>query len=409
MRWPASLHPVLAAIHLAGGLACALALVSVPAAVAQDDPFGDDEDFVFDDDDTPRTPPPEPDAEAPPAEPAPPTDDEDVFTFEDEVAEDPAAAPPEEDLFGDERTTADAIREPGQDTTDIYRAALRDVRGMPPDEEVMAWEDYLETYPNALSRARIEARIQELVDKQFDAAARGGSIDGEAVEGTVDLSQRELLMVSPLRLPALNPRSRVLAGFVFGYPIHIEAWADFEYAILRKLSVHAGVWGRYQGWGLEFGVKGSPVKSGRDRVVFTPALDLRLNFGPLLFAVRPQLGVGAIVSERVQILANFGSEIQANAQSSVAVFGGLHLSFRLAPPVALFVESDVYARRLTRPDGAFVFANTAVGLRFFPRLKNRTNDPLEVIAAGMVRSASRYTEYYQGAVAVQAAYYLDNL
>lgn len=388
-------------------------LVSPPAALAQDDPFEDEEDFDFDDlsDGEKKTkedaPPAEtPPAEAPPAEEALP-EDEEAFEFEDEVTEEGDRL--EEDLFSEEGAGTDAVAQEGQDTVEAYRAEQRSMRGLAADEEIMAWEAYLERYPNALYRERIEERIQTLLDEQYRRAQTGGSLDPEdPSKSVVDLKDQEVPLVSPLRLPNLNPRSRVLVGGMFGYPLHLEAWGDFEYAFLRQLSVHAGVWGRYTGWGLEVGLRGSPVKSAKDKVVLTPALDLRLNFGPLLFSVRPQLGVGAILADRVDLLANFGAEITAQKNASVGLFGGLHLSVRVAQPVAIFLESEVYARRVTRADGAFVFGNVGLGLRFYPKLKSRTDDAIEVLAAGYARSTAKYLEPFQGAAAVQMAYYLKD-
>ncbi len=394
------------------GWMIALGLMFPALGMAQDDPFGDEEDFVFDGDLTDAEDPPKDSddkdaAPAPAPEPEPLLEDEDDLVFEDEVSEEGERV--EDDLFEDETAGTDASSLPGQDTVETFRAKERELAGVAADEEIMAWEAYLETYPNALYRERIEARIQTLLDEQYRRASTGGRLDPADPEAvTDDLRDEEIFLVSPLRLPNLNPRSRVVAGALLGVPVKVQAWADFEYAFLRNLSMHAGLWGRATGWGLEVGVRGSPVKSAKDKVLLTPALDLRLNFGPLLFAVRPQLGVGAILADRVHLLANVGAEIAAQANASAAVFGGLHLSGRIAPPISVFLEADVYARRLTRAEGAFVFASVGLGLRFHPRLKGREDDPLEVVAAGYARAASQYVEPYQGAAAIQAAYYLPS-
>lgn len=418
MLLPAAWHTGLGARRSAlWAVAMLSTLAVVPSALAQDDPFADDDDFVFDDlSDGEEEPAPEEDPEDEAsqdegAEPAPAeeslSDDEEVFEFEDEVSEEGERV--EEDLFTEEGAGTDAVQQEGQDNVEAYRAQQRELRGAAADEEIMAWEAYLERYPNALYKERIQARIQELLDEQYRRAQLGGSLDpDDPTASAVDLKDQQVPLVSPLRLPNLNPRSRVLAGGMFGYPLHLEAWADFEYAFKRQVSIHAGLWGRYTGWGIEVGVRGSPVKSAKDKVVLTPALDLRLNFGPLLFSVRPQLGVGAILADRVDLLANFGAEINAQRNASVGLFGGLHLSVRVAPPVAVFLESEVYARRITRAEGAFVFGNVGLGLRFYPKLKKRDDDPLEVLAAGFARSTSRYLEPFQGAAAVQVAYYLKD-
>ena len=43
---------------------------------------------------------------------------------------------------------------PGTDTAAIYRAQLEQMVGMQPDEESMAWESYLQTYPNTVFSKR---------------------------------------------------------------------------------------------------------------------------------------------------------------------------------------------------------------------------------------------------------------
>lgn len=386
-------------------LSMGLPWVGLHPAIAQDDLFDDDDDFLFDDE--PSSEAPQDREEGPDDPPQDPLEsDEDDLVFEDEVTEEGEIGG--DDLFEGEEAGADASRVTGRDSVEMYRAKQREVRGSAADEEIMAWEAYLEAYPNALYRERIEARVQELLDEQYRQATLGGDLDPrDPSRAEQDLKRQEILLVSPVALPNLNPRSRVLVGGLIGVPVAGGAWADFEYAPLRQLSVHGGLWGRGTGWGLEVGVRGSPVKSARDQFLFTPALDFRLNFGPLLFSVRPQVGVGAIVAKNLHLLGNVGTEITAQANATVGVFGGIHLSYRVAPPVAVYVESDMYARQLARADGSFVFGSVGLGLRFYPQLKNREGeDALEIMAGGYARTASRYFEPWQGAAAVQGAYYL---
>ena len=56
----------------------------------------------------------------------------------------------------------DTIGGEGEDNSTIYRAAQSANSRMIPDEEMIAWERYLEKYPNSLYTSRIEKRMEEL-------------------------------------------------------------------------------------------------------------------------------------------------------------------------------------------------------------------------------------------------------
>src|SRR5690606_7492957 len=128
-----------------------------------------------------------------PVEPEPVDDEpepDDLLHLDDE---------PSDNLFEDEEEGPEP-QAPGSDTTQIYRAQLRAVEGLPPDEEVMAWEAYLERYPNSLFRSGIEQRIDELVSRGFE------QVHARRREATGDAANRELFFVQPIHLPNVNPR-----------------------------------------------------------------------------------------------------------------------------------------------------------------------------------------------------------
>ena len=124
----------------------------------------------------------------------------------------------------------------------------------------------------------------------------------------------------------------------------------------------------------------------------------------LQFVGRPQIAVGKIVGP-VQVLVSAGAELLSRAQSTPAILGGLHVSGRVAPPLAVFGELSVYARELDRDAGAFVFNTLNVGLRFYPMSARKPNDPLEVSMSGDLPVTKAYYEPFLGGVTAQATYH----
>lgn len=387
--------------------------LSGPAWAQDGDDFTDgDDDFTFEDgipeeeeeaEEAPAAEPtPEPTSDEPPPAEEP---DEDEFLFEDEIDEEGNVV--EEDLFGEERDTRDEVLAPGTDNVTLYRAKTAEVEGMPADEEVMAWETYLEEYPNSVFRERIQVRIDELMKSQYS-----GRIIREGEAGS-DPKMAELEIVHPVHLPNMNPRTKVLAAFELGFPLYTGGILDFEYAPLRQVSVHGGLAGRASGWGLELGARYAFVKSVKAQFAATLTADIRLNFGPLFFQFRPQIGFAKIIGP-VQILANFGAEIGTRPFDTVGLIGGVHIGGRVAKPVGIFVESDFGVRQLGRVNGVsgepapFAFATVSFGLKFFVPLKKRPDvDSVELAAGGHVPVASTYQSNYQGAAHLQGVYYLD--
>ncbi|MCB9682023.1 MAG: hypothetical protein H6733_11215 [Alphaproteobacteria bacterium] len=402
-----------------------LGTAATAVAQSKDDDFTEEDDEPFFDDEMPDDePPPEKKKEEPKKDDAkkaddkkadegpPPSGEDDEDLLDDEFSDpvDDGGEPvEEEDLFEDERNTRDDLLQEGVDNPRVFRAREAEISSLPPDEEAMAWEAYLQEYPNSIFRERIEAHMDELQRAEY------GNRIGRDGQATVDANTLELDIVQPLHLVTLNPRTKVTAGIDMGFgagPLYTGGIADFEYAILRKLSVHGGVSGRYTGWGLEVGTRYAFVKSARDRLVATISADFRLNFNPLFFQVRPMIGFAKMFGpadkpfgkSQIQVVA--GAEIGTRKQETVAITGGVHLSFRLAQPVALYVESDVYARNLGRAEGPFVFENVALGFKFYPTLKSRKDDALELAVGAGLPAASTYIQPYQGAAQVQGVYYL---
>ncbi len=371
----------------------------------------------------PAEPKPDPKAKTEPVAPTPPVkgpddeedllEDEEDLQFSDEV--DDEGAIQQTDMFGDDTSdTQTILRAPGTDDAELYRAEQARLASVPADEEVMAWEAYLETYPNTLFRDRITTRMEELEGAAYRQKIRRTSTTQNAADA-------ELLFVLPNHLPNVNPRSKVQAGIDIGVPGSFRGIADFEWALKRNVSVHGGFAGTYEGWGLELGTRYAFVKSAKSKVVATLIADLRLGFTPLVFQFRPQIAVGKIwdvgsSGVNIQLIVSGGTRVgtlppgtapNASIVSQIGVFGGLHLSVRVAPPVAVFFETDFDLKSLDRAGGLFAFQSIGLGLRFFPKLKNRDDDPLQVDVAGHVAVGSQYTQYFLGSVQAQGGYFLQ--
>lgn len=391
-----------------------LCLMAGPGTVfAAPPPDDDDDDFEFDapveepvdrSDAPPATPTKEKEKEKQPASPPPaappPVDDDDdaldqIFFGEDEEE-------PGDDLLKDDEERSDDLLAPGTDSARIYREAQESMEKMSADEEVMAWEAYLQKYPNSIFREAVETRIDELDKSQY-----AGGIKRPGAPDAADADQQELNFSQPFRLSNVNPRTRAMASFDVGVPLFAQATLDFEYAFKRNISLHGGVAGRYQGWGLEVGPRFAFVKSTRLGLVGTFSADMRLNFGPIGFAVRPQLGFGKIAGP-AQIMLTFGADVTAARRANVDLFGGLHVGVRFAPSVGMYVESDFIVSQLTRPAGASAFQSISVGFKFYPMNKKKAPvaDPLEIGAGANLAAFSRYTGYYVGGFQAMGVYYL---
>lgn len=388
------------------------ALAVSTAALAQDeDDFSTDDEFIFEDggDEPPADEDEEADGEEDKdddggeddrAEPPPPPPDED-FDFEDEVDDEGNLL--EDDLFeDDEELGGEEILPPGTDTEPIYRAQVAQMEGLAADEEVLAWELYLEEYPNSVFRDLIQQRVDALMKEQFSRRIRRDDPSGKAPRDA------EILMVTPSRMVPLNPRTqaRVHLQFGFGVGTFVGGVLDFEYALLRNVSVHGGFTGRLDGWGLEFGSRYAFVKSTKDQLVASLIGDFRVNFQRLGFQARPQIGFGKIVGP-AQILATVGAQFGSRAYEPVQVIGGVHVGVRVAKPVGIFVESEFAVSNLTRPQGVFAFATVALGLKFYPPIKNQPMDVLELGANGRMPVATKYVQPYLGAGEIQGAWFFE--
>ena len=320
------------------------------------------------------------------------TSDEDLdIEFEDFDDEE------EEDLFEDEDDgdiAEDAIGGPGVDTAVIYRRYADEVKEFPPEEELIAWEKYLEEYYNTLFKPRIDERMELL----------SGMIYGERIKDEtttyVDAQDREINLTQPITLDPLDPRTRLRAGIEYGFPGYFSVMIDAEGQITREFSAHVGLRGRYTGFRLELGAKYALLKSARKDALVTVGLDLHLNTIPKAYpVVRPYVG-GAKrfdIGNGLEVLAVVGTEWEVGRRA-IAV-GGAHVFYRASETVGVFVETSVYMQPGVGK-GPYSFNLTTLGMRFVPR-----SIPLQANLAANVPYLQNYWGYHFGAIAVEGSYY----
>lgn len=286
---------------------------------------------------------------------------------------------------------------PGTDNASIYRAQMNDVSGMAADEEGMAWEQYLQTYPNSVFRKQVEDRIDELSESMFAA---------DRPKNAVDEGQRELNFSQAMLMEAVDPRSRIRAGFEWGYINWINLMIDYEHQLQRNMSVHGGLQHRYSGWSLEGGVRYALVKSTRTNLIVTAIGDVHLNLDPIAPGLRPLLAVG----KRFALTGDAYVDVQAQAgpdlmlypgMFSPRVLAGLNTTISPSDKVKIFIETTSVMKDLGWSEGeSFRFNQIAFGMRFQGKGKS-------VIGTGAsVPYSANYWRYHYGSVMADMNHYL---
>ena len=286
---------------------------------------------------------------------------------------------------------------PGTDNASIYRAQMDDVSGMAADEEGMAWEQYLQTYPNSVFRKQVEDRIDELSESMFAA---------DRPKNSVDEGQRELNFSQAMLMEAVDPRSRIRAGFEWGYINWINLIIDYEHQLQRNMSVHGGLQHRYSGWSLEGGVRYALVKSTRTNLIVTAIGDVHLNLDPIAPGLRPLLAVG----KRFALTGDAYVDVQAQAgpdlmlypgMFSPRVLAGLNTTISPSDKVKIFIETTSVMKDLGWSEGeSFRFNQIAFGMRFQGKGKS-------VIGTGAsVPYSANYWRYHYGSVMADMNHYL---
>jgi len=363
----------------------------------------DDDDIFFDED-------PEEDEDVP----APRIDEEDTFEVdEDDAGLDDVQDTTFEQIVGSEAETLqlnlgldddedddldDDTLAPGQDTAAIYRQQLAAVEGMAPDEEGMAWEEYLQMYTASVFRTQIEERMAEIAESMF-GGARGPS-------GPVDEAQKAMDFAHGLLLEPIDPRTRFRAGFEWGYIDWVNLILDYEVAVRRDLGIHGGIQHRLSGWNLEGGARYALIKSTRTNMVLTAIGDVHLNLDPIAPGFRPMMALG----KRIETKGSTVIDVQAQSGLDLMVYpgmfsprmlGGMNVSVSPSETVKVFMETTYISKAAPSDDASpFTFNQIAFGIRF----QGKGN--MLVGTGASVPYASNYWKYHYGSVLADFNYYM---
>ncbi|MCP4805070.1 MAG: hypothetical protein GY913_22425 [Proteobacteria bacterium] len=299
----------------------------------------------------------------------------------------------------------DEIGGEGQDNVEIYRSFIDNMDDLGPEEELISWEEYLDEYPNTLFRDRIERRMEEVQDGIYGARIDDGS------SGYVDAKDREIGLTNPQMLVGVDPRTKARVSVELGLPAYYAAGVDFEYQLMRELSLHAGYQSRYTGGNLEFGAKYAFIKSARTNLVTTAILDVHYNVDPGFLGVRPQLAGGKIfdVGGGLQVLAQAGvdwevARLDGAPFGSIRYIGGAHVHYQASDVVGVFAEGSLNIKPSGDPDLAnFGFNVVSFGLKFSP-----PSQPAYIGLNANVPAQYNFWGYHYGAVQADAVWYLDD-
>ena len=316
-------------------------------------------------------------------------DQEEVFDFNEEGEEVP-------------------IGGPGQDSARIYRAYLDGIEDLGPDEEIIQWERYLEKYPNSLFKDHIQRRVDELTEFQYSERVRGD----EGFGGIVDAGRREIKLAQPRHLDSIDPRTKLRAGFEWGFPSYINLIADYEMQVARQFSWHAGVINRYSGFNIEAGAKYALIKSARTNFILTGMLDFHLNTLPTFPALRPQIGVGkrfamgGVKALDLQATVGVDAELRISEQMALLYLAGLNANFRASERVAFFAETSFVGKDFFWDSGKnshfFRFPLLTFGITFWMDKKDKITSTI----AANAPYAYSYWGYHFGGVMGDFHYFI---
>jgi hypothetical protein len=318
----------------------------------------------------------------------------------DEDWTDSGEEPVDGDFFQEDDTeeTEVEIGGPGQDSAKIYRSFLNQMEDLGPDEEIISWEQYLQKYPNSLFQAKIDTRIEAISEEQFSERV------SLSREGLVDAGQREVDLALPLLLESIDPRSKIRAGFEWGYPAYINLLFDYEKQLKREWSVHGGIRNRYTGWSLETGTRYAFVKSARTQTLVTGILDLHLNTNPVFLGVRPQIGVGKRFGSSLDAQAVFGPDFELGDPLGIRWLGGANLTYHTADIVSFFAEFSAQMKHIgweEAANGPFRFNVVTFGIKIAPK-----EQTISSVGASVPASYS-YWGYHYGSIMGETTYFLD--
>ncbi|MED5371493.1 MAG: hypothetical protein VX899_10795 [Myxococcota bacterium] len=297
----------------------------------------------------------------------------------------------------------DEIGGEGEDNVGIYRDFVDNMDDLGPEEELIAWERYLEEYPNTLFRDRIERRMDEITEGLYGQRIR----DPNA--GYKDAKDQEIELARPLVLENIDPRTHGHISVELGIPAYLSGNAEVEYALARQMSVRAAYRNRYTGGNLEVGAKYAFIKSKRLNLIATGIADFRYNTDPGYPAFRPQVAVGKVfdIGGGLHVQAQGGVDLELGRDPfSMRYVGGANITYIASETVQVFAEGSLNYKDSQLPGDYpnFQFHVLTFGIKFVPG-----GQPMTAGLAANVPVAYQYWGYHFGAVQADLNYYADDL
>lgn len=294
-------------------------------------------------------------------------------------------------------------RQPGEDTAQIYRDAEAKYRELSMEEELLAWERYLQKYPKSLFRDRIEARIEDITQLLYEERVPGSDKGAR----TQDAADAELNFFQPVHLSSPDTRRHILLEAGWGYPNWTTFQLDYEHTFFREFAIHAGLDTDLTGRAVVVGAKYAAIKSARTGTLLSVGLDLKANTNPGFAGLRPVVSFGQRlrVMDGLDLLGQAAVDMELRSPFGARWEFGFGAELHPNDTVSVFVESNSNIKSVGE-DTTFTFMTGVFGLKFVPRKGDKNGDGRFV--GGLAADAPytyHYWGFYRGGVDLLGAYY----
>lgn len=294
----------------------------------------------------------------------------------------------EEDILIEDDEGEPLLRE---DNAKIYSLFKEEVEGLPELEEIDAWHDYLDEYPETMYRAEIVRRIKALEAGALDDAELDAPEWESEDDGGRGAKYEEMPFDEPFGFLTLNTRKKIHLAIAYGYDSTFNYDFGLEYAFRRNFSIygHLRHWGHGIGFAADLGVKYAVVKDVRTGGLFVVGASLKAGADPsLLVGVDPFIGLGVCPRDKpVNLQFQVGFDMRFTPWHWDA-HAGLNLTLKPSDKVHVFFEGtghnfvrntlryDVPAGETCGDDGAgdehciteyYGFYEAAAGVKVFPK------------------------------------------
>jgi len=385
----------MAARSLFHGIARSLAVALVAATVAAGSAYAqEEEDWNWDEEDFEDLDDVGGDADTESDSDIEPVEGADDLEFSDEELDDFEFLDTETDTGID---LLDGEEEPEfDDNAVVYRRTQERAQDMSPEEEVELWEAYLRRYERSAFEGRIQERIDAILSGLYGDGEEGPVVD--ALEEEIDFSQG-------LNLEIINPRTTLQAGFELGIPDFVNVYIGYDHQLARNFAVGGSVRRRYTGASVEAAARYALIKSVKTNTLLTAIGIVHFNVDRAFLGFRPMIAAGKRFGDRLDVQAQFGSELELTGPVGVRLFIGANVTYRASDTVAMFVETSGQLKNITFDPRPFNFTVLTFGLKFMPQPNGMDPGQLQFNVGANVPYATSYYMAHFGSIMAQINYY----